>query len=83
MRARANHHSRNQAGTFSLPLNPAGQSAKLAYRIDEAGSATGLSRSTLYGLIASGRLRSIKAAGRRLILADDLRAFLDAQREGT
>lgn len=53
----------------------------LAFRIDGAAHASGLSRSTIYELISSGRLRSIKAAGRRLILADDLRAFLEAQRE--
>ena len=49
---------------------------KLAYRIDEACRASGLSRSTLYKLLQSGELTSIKIAGRRLIRADDLTALL-------
>lgn len=52
------------------------QPHKLAYRIDEAVSASGLSRSTLYALIANGALPSVRVAGRRLILKDDLVAFL-------
>lgn len=56
-------------------------SGRLAYRIEDAAAATGIGRSSLYELISTGRLRSIKAAGRRLILADDLRAFLESQRE--
>jgi excisionase family DNA binding protein len=50
---------------------------KLAYRIDEAAVAFGLSRSKIYELIGSGELRSIKAGGRRLILRDDAIAFLN------
>jgi excisionase family DNA binding protein len=48
----------------------------LAYRIDDAVKASGLSRSTLYDLISEGRLRSVKVAGRRLIPADALLALL-------
>lgn len=54
---------------------------KLAYRIEDAVYTSGLSRSTLYKLIEDGKLASIKAAGRRLILAADLKSFLEAQRE--
>lgn len=52
------------------------QAHKLAYRIDEAVAASGLSRSTLYALIGNGTLPSVRVAGRRLILKDDLVAFL-------
>lgn len=49
---------------------------KIALRIDEASHASGISRSQLYAEMAEGRLRSVKVAGRRLILRDDLMAFL-------
>ena len=49
---------------------------KLAYRIDEAVRASGLGRTTIYDEIKAKRLRSVKVAGRRLILRDDLEAFL-------
>lgn len=53
----------------------------LAYRVEDAARVSGLARSTLYEQMAAGHLKSVKRAGRRLILADDLRAFLsgDAQ----
>jgi excisionase family DNA binding protein len=49
---------------------------KIAYRIDEAVLASGLGRSTIYDEIKAGRLKSIKAAGRRLILRTDLESYL-------
>lgn len=49
---------------------------KLAYRIDEAIQVSGLGRTFLYEHITSGQLRSVKIGGRRLILHDDLLAFL-------
>jgi excisionase family DNA binding protein len=52
-----------------------------AYRIDDAARVSGLSRSKLYELLSSGELQSVKAAGRRLILADDLRTFLEKHKE--
>ncbi|KAF0206510.1 MAG: hypothetical protein FD172_3944, partial [Methylocystaceae bacterium] len=52
------------------------QPAKLAYRISEAVLTSGLARSTLYELIASGRLKSVKIGGRRLISADSLKELL-------
>ena len=57
--------------------------APLAYNVEAAARVSGLSRATLYVQLASGELRSVKRAGRRLILADDLRAFLsgDAKTE--
>jgi excisionase family DNA binding protein len=50
---------------------------KIAFRIDEAVRATGLSRSSLYVLIASGELPAIKAGGRRLILRADLHTYFE------
>jgi excisionase family DNA binding protein len=37
------------------------------YQVDEAATAYRLSRSTLYKLMATGALRSVKVGGRRLI----------------
>ena len=49
---------------------------KITLRLDEARAVSGLSRSTLYELIKSGRLRAVKVAGRRLIPRDALEALL-------
>jgi excisionase family DNA binding protein len=51
---------------------------KLALRVRDASVAVGLSRSTLCKLMATGKLRSIKIGGRRLILRADLEALLQA-----
>ena len=50
---------------------------KLAYTVAEAAVATGLSRATLFRQIADNALPSRLVCGRRLIMADDLRGFLD------
>lgn len=50
---------------------------KVAYRINEAVVATGVPRSTLYEQIRSGRLRTRKLGARTLIMAADLRAWLE------
>ena len=55
---------------------------KIAFRIDEAVRATGLSRSSLYVLIANGALPALKAGGRRLILRSDLQAYFDGLKAG-
>lgn len=52
---------------------------KLAYRIDEAVKASGLGRSFLYERMADGSLKSVKIGGRRLILREDLMAFLKCE----
>lgn len=59
---------------------PAASALKLSFTISEACAATGLGRTSVYELIASGRLRAVKAAGRRLILRTDLEAFLKSCR---
>lgn len=52
----------------------------IALRINDAATASGLSRSKIYQLISEGRLHAIKAGGRRLILRSDLEAFLISSR---
>lgn len=52
------------------------QSGPLAYSIAAACRASSLGRTTLYGLIAKGRLRVIKVGGRTLVPADSLRQLL-------
>lgn len=48
----------------------------LALSVEEAGKYTGLSRSSLYRLIGSGELQSLKVSGRRLIRRDALDKLL-------
>lgn len=48
----------------------------IAYRIDDAARAAGLSRSKLYALIAEGALRAVRRGGRTLVLHAELEAFL-------
>jgi excisionase family DNA binding protein len=48
----------------------------LAYTVPDACKAAGLGRTTLYELIAAGRLRAMKAGTRTLIEADSLRSYL-------
>lgn len=69
--ADAKYQSENQdASTASLE--------RLAYGIRDAAAVSGLSRSKLYELIKSGRLSSIKIAGRRLVTRAALLELLNA-----
>ena len=54
---------------------------KLAYTISEFCAATGIGRTSIYEEIASGRLKAVKAAGRRLILHRDGEAWLQSCRD--
>jgi excisionase family DNA binding protein len=49
-----------------------------ALPVADAVRASGLSRSTLYRLLAAGDLRAIKVGRKTLILAESLRAYLAA-----
>lgn len=63
------------------PLEPAGQAL---YRIPEVMWLLGLSRSVVYNLIRSGRLRSVKEGSTRLIPAEAIAeyvALLEAEAE--
>jgi excisionase family DNA binding protein len=53
---------------------------RLAYSIKDAATALGLSRTTLYKLINTGDLRTLRIAGRRLIQAADIEAMLSRAR---
>jgi excisionase family DNA binding protein len=52
---------------------------RLVYSIQEAAQACGLSRATIYRLIAAGNLRTVKVGARRLIPVDSIETLL---REG-
>ena len=49
---------------------------RLCYRVDEAAEALQLSRSLIYELIRSGRLRSVKAGRRRLVPVEALKEYV-------
>jgi excisionase family DNA binding protein len=48
----------------------------VVYRVDEAAEALRLSRSAVYELIRSGRLRSVKEGRRRLIPVEALSEYV-------
>lgn len=52
----------------------------MAWSISEAVKESGLGRSFLYNLMGEGKLPYIKIGKRRLILAEDLRQFLENAR---
>jgi excisionase family DNA binding protein len=58
--------------------NPAHNKAdeKRALRIKEAATLYGISRSTIYKIMAAGTLRTVKIGGRRLIPRDALEALI-------
>jgi excisionase family DNA binding protein len=49
---------------------------KRALRINEASALYGISRSTIYKIMAAGTLRTVKIGGRRLIPRDALEALI-------
>ena len=55
--------------------------SKLTYRIKEAEQDTGISRSRLYEMLASGELESVQVGRSRLIIADSLRKRLGLSTE--
>lgn len=61
----------------------AAEAPRIAYSVPEAATATGLGKTTLYGLIGSGDLPSSKIAGRRLIATADLLALLERNKTAT
>jgi len=54
--------------------------SRLAYGIDDAADAVGLSRSRIYELIAAGEIAACKVGKRTIIPATELAAFLDRHR---
>ena len=53
----------------------------VVYTVDEAAQALRLSRSALYELIRSGRLRSVKAGRRRLVPVEALAEYVATLRD--
>lgn len=47
-----------------------------ALRVNEAAALYGISRSTIYVLMARGTLRTVKIAGRRLVPRDAIEALI-------
>lgn len=64
------HTARKQSIIEHLP------DAKLAYRVDEACIATGISRAVLWRRIADGSLKTRKDGKITLILREDLNSYL-------
>ena len=52
---------------------------RLSVGIEEAAEMLGVGRSSVFGLVKDGLLRSIKIGKRRLIPLTELRAFLERQ----
>jgi excisionase family DNA binding protein len=52
---------------------------RLAVPVDDACTITGLGRSTIYELIADGRLQSVTIGHRRLVLYSSIEALLQPQ----
>ena len=50
---------------------------RLALSIPEAARTCGLSRATIYRLIAAGRLSTVKVLGRRLVRPEAIEALLN------
>ena len=50
---------------------------RLAYRIDEAAERIGVNRGTLYRWIATGKLKTVKIGGVRLVSARILQALIE------
>jgi excisionase family DNA binding protein len=66
----------NKGGDMSRILPNIRTEDKLALRINEVIITAGISRSTIYNLMAAGKLRTTKIGGRRLVLLEDLQKLL-------
>lgn len=51
--------------------------SKLAYTVDEAGPAMGLSRTTVFDMIRNGEVIAKKLRGRTIITRDELQRVID------
>ena len=71
------------AAIGSVPSTPpsCSEPEKIAFNIPQACAATGLGKTSIYEAIKSGKLKSIRVCGRRLVLKDDLQACLNSGRD--
>lgn len=85
-------HTRERTKLQTLPTLPSPQShppqgdpepvsQQLILTVPEAAQTLRIGRSSVYELIATGQLRSLKIGSRRLIAREDLEAFVNTQRE--
>lgn len=58
-------------------LDTTHEPGRLAYPIDEFGKQNGIPRTTLYGLIAAGKLRTFKIGRRRYVSTEAGREFIE------
>lgn len=58
--------------------SPQNHGLKIAFSISETVEATGLGRTTIYGLLRDGKLRSVKVGNRRLVRASDVYDLVQA-----
>ena len=54
---------------------------KLGYSVEDAAPILGVGRTTIFELIATGRLENVKIGRRRIIPADALQRLLDELRD--
>ncbi|MGW5272745.1 helix-turn-helix domain-containing protein [Streptomyces sp. NPDC004044] len=54
---------------------------KIAMSVDDTVHASGLGRSTVYELIRSGDLESVKEGSRRLVIVASVRAYFERLRD--
>ncbi len=66
---------------MNVPQRPHDAVSRLTYRPEDASSLLGVGRAGVYGLIRSGRLRSIRIGRKIIIPASAISEFLD-QTEG-
>ena len=57
------------------PLSP----IRLALSVEEAASALGLGRTTMFRLIKSGAIKAVKVRGRTIVRVSELEVFLERQ----
>lgn len=74
---------RNREASAKRTESTTERSAKLAYSVKEALELVGLSRTSLYAAIGAKELRAVKHHKKTLILAEDLRAWLEKLPEMT
>lgn len=56
------------------------RSEALAFSVTDAGRVVGLSRTSMWRLIASGELKTFKIGGRTLVAREDLQALVSRHR---